>query len=172
LCPGLFFSSIIIFTQSVGHFVRVISQSQGSYLHTGQHKHRINAHIDIRAFSGIRTHDPSVRASEDSSCLRPRGHRDRHFQYTPMGNSNILTHYFLSVRLFVEAVTDMTATNSVNDAAVVCVSTRISANSCKGFGVSRHPARVPWNIHWSMPSSISTRQIRQNNFIKRHIFEW
>jgi hypothetical protein len=27
--------------------------------------------------SGIRTHDPSVRASEDSSCLRLRGHRDR-----------------------------------------------------------------------------------------------
>jgi hypothetical protein len=27
--------------------------------------------------NGIRTHDPSVRASEDSSCLRPRGHCDR-----------------------------------------------------------------------------------------------
>jgi hypothetical protein len=27
--------------------------------------------------SGIRTHDPSVRASEDSSCLRLRGHCDR-----------------------------------------------------------------------------------------------
>jgi hypothetical protein len=29
---------------------------------------------DIHALSGIRTHDPSVRASEDNSCLRPRGH--------------------------------------------------------------------------------------------------
>jgi hypothetical protein len=29
------------------------------------------------ASSGIRTHDPSVRASEDSSCLGPRGHCDR-----------------------------------------------------------------------------------------------
>jgi hypothetical protein len=28
--------------------------------------------------SGIRTHDPSVRADEDSSYLRPRGHCDRH----------------------------------------------------------------------------------------------
>jgi hypothetical protein len=31
-------------------------------------------HTDILASSGIRTHDPSVRASEDGSCLRPRGH--------------------------------------------------------------------------------------------------
>jgi hypothetical protein len=36
-----------------------------------------NTHTDIHAFSGIRTHDPSIRASEDSSCLRPRGHSDR-----------------------------------------------------------------------------------------------
>jgi hypothetical protein len=48
------------------------------YLHTEQHKHRINAHdTDIHASSGIRTHDPSVQASEDTSCLRPRGHCDR-----------------------------------------------------------------------------------------------
>jgi hypothetical protein len=42
------------------------------YLHT-EHKHT----SDIQALSGIRTHDPSVRASEDTSCLRPRGHCDR-----------------------------------------------------------------------------------------------
>jgi hypothetical protein len=42
-----------------------------------QHKHRINAHTDIHALSGIRTRNPRVRASEDSSCLRPRGHCDR-----------------------------------------------------------------------------------------------
>jgi hypothetical protein len=36
-----------------------------------------NKHTDIHALSGIRTYDPSVRASEDSSCLRPRGHYDR-----------------------------------------------------------------------------------------------
>jgi hypothetical protein len=40
--------------------------------------HRINAYnTDIRSLSGIRTHDPSVRTSEDSSCPRPRGHYDR-----------------------------------------------------------------------------------------------
>jgi hypothetical protein len=41
----------------------------------GQHKHRINA--NIHALSGIRTHHPSVGASEDISCLKPRGHCDR-----------------------------------------------------------------------------------------------
>jgi hypothetical protein len=36
-----------------------------------------NKHTDIHASNGIRTHDPSVRASEDNSWLRPRGHCDR-----------------------------------------------------------------------------------------------
>jgi hypothetical protein len=34
-------------------------------------------HTDIHALSRIRTHDPSDPASEDGSCLRPRGHCDR-----------------------------------------------------------------------------------------------
>jgi hypothetical protein len=54
----------------------VISQSQGRCLHTGQQKHSINAHTDINSLSGIRTHDPSVRVSENCSCLRPGGHCD------------------------------------------------------------------------------------------------
>jgi hypothetical protein len=65
-------------TQSVGLLGRGISPSQGLYLYTEQHKHRTNAHnTDIYALSGIRTHDQSVRTSEDSSCLRPSGHCDR-----------------------------------------------------------------------------------------------
>jgi hypothetical protein len=32
---------------------------------------------NIHALSGTQTHDHSVRASEDSSCLRPPGYRDR-----------------------------------------------------------------------------------------------
>jgi hypothetical protein len=32
---------------------------------------------DVHALSGIRTPSSSVRAGEDSSCLRPRGHCDR-----------------------------------------------------------------------------------------------
>jgi hypothetical protein len=66
------------YTQSVGLLRRGISPSQGLYVHTEQHKHTINAHsTDIHALSGIRSHDPSVRVSEDSSCLRQSGHCDR-----------------------------------------------------------------------------------------------
>jgi hypothetical protein len=65
------------FLQSAGLLGRVTTPSQGRYLNTGQHKYRINAHTDIPALSGIRTHDPIIRGSEDSSCLRPRGYCDR-----------------------------------------------------------------------------------------------
>jgi hypothetical protein len=54
LGPDLFFSFVIFFTQTVGLLGRVIN------LHTGQHKHKINAHTDIHALSGIRTQDQSV----------------------------------------------------------------------------------------------------------------
>jgi hypothetical protein len=45
-------------------------------------KHRTtwtqNKHIpNIHTLCGIRTHDPGFRASEDSTCLRPLGYRDR-----------------------------------------------------------------------------------------------
>jgi hypothetical protein len=73
---GRFFS-FLIYTQSVGLLGRGISRSQGFYLHTEQHNHRINAHRHLS--SGIRSHDPSVRADEDGSCLSPRGHCDRLF---------------------------------------------------------------------------------------------
>jgi hypothetical protein len=60
------------FSQKVGLLGQVISSSQGLYLNTGQHKQNKRIHTpNIHALSGIRTHDPSVRASEDSSCLRP-----------------------------------------------------------------------------------------------------
>jgi hypothetical protein len=58
--------------QSVGLLGREICPSQGRYLHTGQHKQNKRIHTpNIHALSGIRTHDSSVRAGEDSSCLRP-----------------------------------------------------------------------------------------------------
>jgi hypothetical protein len=55
--------------RTVGLLGRGISPSQGRYIHTGQQKHRINEHTDIHALSGIRTHDSSVRPSENSSPL-------------------------------------------------------------------------------------------------------
>jgi hypothetical protein len=61
------------FSQTVGRLGRIISPSQGRYLNTGQRIHTPNIH----ALSGIRTNDPSVRASEDSSYLKPRGYCDR-----------------------------------------------------------------------------------------------
>jgi hypothetical protein len=61
------------FPQMVWLFGRVISSSQGRYLHTWQNKHGINA--DIHDLSVVRTHDPSIRASENSSCLRRSGYR-------------------------------------------------------------------------------------------------
>jgi hypothetical protein len=72
LGPGLIFSSVIFFTQTVGLLGQGTSPSQGRYLHTGQHKHRINAyrHPFLECGSNPRS---TVRVSEDISCLRPRG---------------------------------------------------------------------------------------------------
>jgi hypothetical protein len=43
-------------------------------------------HTDIHALIGIRTHDPSVQAGEDGSCLRPLGRSDG--RIIPLGNQN------------------------------------------------------------------------------------
>jgi hypothetical protein len=45
------------------------TQTQNKHIHTQ----------NIHALSGIRTHDPGFRASEDSACLRPLGYRDRRY---------------------------------------------------------------------------------------------
>jgi hypothetical protein len=74
---GCFFQFLDV-TQAAGLLGRGISPSQCLYLNTGQHKQ--NKHIytpNIHALSGIRTHYHSVRAREDSLCLRALGYRDR-----------------------------------------------------------------------------------------------
>jgi hypothetical protein len=96
--PGLFFTFVIFYTQAVGLLGRVISPSQGRYLHTGQCKHRINAHTHIHSLSVIRTHDPSVRASEDNSCIITHSHCSRHFTY-------LLKHLFAAHRGFTDSKT-------------------------------------------------------------------
>jgi hypothetical protein len=62
LVPGRFSSFVIFFTQTAGLLGQVINPPQGSYLHTGQHKHRTNVHTNIYASIAIRIHDPSRRA--------------------------------------------------------------------------------------------------------------
>jgi Na+-transporting methylmalonyl-CoA/oxaloacetate decarboxylase gamma subunit len=70
------FVFILIMLQTLGLLGRAISPSQGRYLtqdNTNTEK-RIQA-SNIYALSGIRTHDPGFRASEDSSYVRPLGYR-------------------------------------------------------------------------------------------------
>jgi hypothetical protein len=78
---ALFHFSFLILRQSVLLLGRGISPSQGPYLNTLQHKHRkthTHTHTsNIHGRSGIRTHDHSDHASEDSSCLRLLSCRDR-----------------------------------------------------------------------------------------------
>jgi hypothetical protein len=86
---------------------RVISLSQGLYLNTGQHKHRLkHIHIpNIHALWGIQTHDPGFRVSENSTCLRPLGYRDRLFVYTVFIFHLLLlvefTHDYKSMQFFI-----------------------------------------------------------------------
>jgi hypothetical protein len=61
------------------------------YFYNGRHDVRYNGRILWNALSGIRTHDPSVRAGKDSSCLRRRGHYDRRFK--TLVYLNISSHY-------------------------------------------------------------------------------
>jgi hypothetical protein len=77
-------------------------------------KHKINGHnTDIHALGGIWTHDPSVRASKNSSCLRPRSHCDWHFAIKILvilmaswpllqsWNKNTATHHFKATDVYV-----------------------------------------------------------------------
>jgi hypothetical protein len=64
------------YRQLVGLFGRVISPVARP-LPTQDNTNTGERRRDIHASSRIRTHDPSVRAGEDISCFRPRGHCDR-----------------------------------------------------------------------------------------------
>jgi hypothetical protein len=72
---GRFFSFLILYT--VGRTPWTGDQPVARPLPTHRTTQIEQTHRDIHAFSGIRNHDPSVRASEESSCLRKRGHCDR-----------------------------------------------------------------------------------------------
>jgi hypothetical protein len=75
--PRLSFSFVIFFTQMVGLLERVISPSQGRYLHTGQYKHRINVHTDIMPWVVFEATIPAFERAKTIHALRLHGHRDR-----------------------------------------------------------------------------------------------
>jgi hypothetical protein len=66
--PWTIFHFPDLFTQTVGLLGRGINPSQGHYLCTGQHKHRIK-HTDIHASSWIRTHDLMISVFERSKIV-------------------------------------------------------------------------------------------------------
>jgi hypothetical protein len=75
------------FSQTVGLLGRVqlVSRPVPKHRTTQTHKIKRIYTPNINALSGIRTYDPSVRASEGSSCLRSRGCCDRRmFQLAAM----------------------------------------------------------------------------------------
>jgi hypothetical protein len=74
--PWPLFSFLILYTS--GRTPWMGDQPVARPLPTQNNKNRINAHPDIHNSSGIRTHDPSVPAGEDCSCLdRATEHCDR-----------------------------------------------------------------------------------------------
>jgi hypothetical protein len=101
----------MIVLQTVGLLGRVISSSQGLCLNTWQHKHRINTYtyqtsMPCVGFELTIQTDPGLRASEDSTYLRPLGYRDRLY-LTDIGaiyaavklSLNVTTHLHFVSRL-------------------------------------------------------------------------
>jgi hypothetical protein len=66
--PGFSFSSVIIFSQTVGLLGRVISPSQGRYLSKGQHKHRMNAYPHQTSMHCV-GFEPTNPASEQTKAV-------------------------------------------------------------------------------------------------------
>jgi hypothetical protein len=68
------------FSQTVGFLGRGISPLQGHYLHTGQHKHRINAYTHQTSMPWVGL-EPTIPASERAKTVHAieRGYCDRQF---------------------------------------------------------------------------------------------
>jgi hypothetical protein len=73
--------SVILHIQTAGRTPWTSDQPVARTLHTQDNTNTEYTQTNIHASSGIRTHDPSVQASEDISCLRPRAHCDRPFAH-------------------------------------------------------------------------------------------
>jgi hypothetical protein len=71
------FFSFVIYIQSVGLLGRGSARRKATTC-TQNNTNMEYTHTNVHASSGIWSHDLSVRASEDGSCLRPRNCCDRH----------------------------------------------------------------------------------------------
>jgi hypothetical protein len=68
----------LFYTDGMTHWTSDQPVKRPLPIHRTTQTQKKNAHnTDIYALSEIRTHNPNVRASEDSSCLRQRGYCDR-----------------------------------------------------------------------------------------------
>jgi hypothetical protein len=78
--------------RTVGRTPRTgIGPSQGRYLYTEQHKHRINAHnTDIHPLSRIRTHDPAFERAKTVHALDSAAIVIGMPQSIPSKSSNVL----------------------------------------------------------------------------------
>jgi hypothetical protein len=85
-----------IFTQTVGLLGRVISQSQGLYLYTGQHKHRINAYTNIHASVGF---EPTIPGSERAKTVHAL---DR--SATVTGGKTLLWQILTKWKIYIESL--------------------------------------------------------------------
>jgi hypothetical protein len=95
---GCFFSFLILYT--VGRIPCTGEQPVARPLPTHRTRQTQNKSTHIHALSRIRTHDPRVRASEDSPRLRPRDHMGHMYTYikqtVTFKKINFIINHFIS----------------------------------------------------------------------------
>jgi hypothetical protein len=114
LGPGRFLNFLILYTVSLQDSLNRGSARRKAALPAHRATQTQNKRTQyIHAWSGIRIHNPSVRATEDSSCLRPRGHCYLPFSTDTRGKTVTPT---LTIELhLVEILLSLTSRNGVLD---------------------------------------------------------
>jgi hypothetical protein len=89
------FFSFMIILQTVELLGRVISSSQGLYLNTGQHKHKVNTYT-LQTYMPFVGFEPTIPASERAKTVRVL---DR--SATVTGRSHPIPVYFLRFPVYI-----------------------------------------------------------------------
>jgi hypothetical protein len=103
-----------------------------------------NKRTDIHTFSGIRTHDPCVRPSEESSCLRPCGHCERlsprmHYESNIKLNAcPSLLYYLEDLVMFLDRTSTVTGYHNTGKPWDTCLPKMMNSN--------------PTSHWWNLPS--------------------